>query len=271
MLNALDVLEAVGKSESDIALSAVARNVGVSKSGVFRILSTFESRGYAEKGPGGGWRLGPRIIELGVGVPQRTLLTTAAPLMEALTKETLESTYLSVRDGFSMITLHTLEPDQTIRVHLPVGARTPANCTVSGLAVLANMDEQELLAMLPDELEGTAPASIVDRARLMEELRIIRERGYAAFLGHGGRIQGRGRTDLRCHRTGRGKPGDFRAEQPAFRLAVARTGTKSAKGGAANIQATRLCRPVVRCRGCRAGGPGAGGGAFPSQFVRGPA
>ena len=68
-----------------------------------------------------------------------------------------------------MITLHTLEPDQTIRVHLPVGARTPANCTVSGLAVLANMDEQELLAMLPDELEGTAPASIVDRARLMEE------------------------------------------------------------------------------------------------------
>ena len=90
-----------------------------------------------------------------------------------------------------MITLHTLEPDQTIRVHLPVGARTPANCTVSGLAVLANMDEQELLAMLPDELEGTAPASIVDRARLMEELRTIRERGYAAFLGHGGRIQGR--------------------------------------------------------------------------------
>lgn len=43
LLNALDVLEAVGKSESDIALSAVARNVGVSKSGVFRILSTFES------------------------------------------------------------------------------------------------------------------------------------------------------------------------------------------------------------------------------------
>lgn len=223
------------------------------------------------EGAGRGWRLGPRIIELGVGVPQRTLLTTAAPLMEALTKETLESTYLSVRDGFSMITLHTLEPDQTIRVHLPVGARTPANCTVSGLAVLANMDEQELLAMLPDELEGTAPASIVDRARLMEELRIIRERGYAAFLGHGGRIQGAGPHRSSMPPDGSWQAWGFPRRAAGFPIGGCTNWDKERKGGAANIQATRLCRPVVRCRGCRAGGPGAGGGAFPSQFVRGPA
>nr|WP_240337725.1 helix-turn-helix domain-containing protein [Bordetella pertussis] len=63
------MLEAVGKSESDIALSAVARNVGVSKSGVFRILSTFESRGYAEKGPGGDGAWGPGSSNSGWACP----------------------------------------------------------------------------------------------------------------------------------------------------------------------------------------------------------
>ncbi|RSB99749.1 IclR family transcriptional regulator [Bordetella bronchiseptica] len=253
LLNALDVLEAVGKSESDIALSAVARNVGVSKSGVFRILSTFESRGYAEKGPGGGWRLGPRIIELGVGVPQRTLLTTAAPLMEALTKETLESTYLSVRDGFSMITLHTLEPDQTIRVHLPVGARTPANCTVSGLAVLANMDEQELLAMLPDELEGTAPASIVDRARLMEELRTIRERGYAAFLGAWRPDTGGGAAPI-FDATGR-VVASLGISAPSSRLSEGRLHELGQRAQEAALQISRQLGYVGRLSAVEAAGP----------------
>jgi DNA-binding IclR family transcriptional regulator len=183
LLHALDVLEALGRSEKEVALSTLARTVGVSKSGVFRILGTFESRGYVEKTRTGSWRLGPKVIELGVGVPQRTLLTSAAPVMEELTRETLESTYLSVRDGFSMITLHTIEPAQTIRVHLPIGARTPANCTVSGLAMLANLDEDELMAVMPDELEATAPASIVDKEELFDELRAIRARGYVTAVG----------------------------------------------------------------------------------------
>ena len=183
LLNALDVLEAVARPRSGSSLSAIARDLEFSKSGVFRILATLESRGYVLKNESGNFEIGPRLFEFGASMPQKQLLTIATPLMERVTASTNESTYLSVLTGFSMVTIHTVEPTQTIRVHMPVGASAPANCTVSGLAMLANLHDHELQAILPEHLEGTAPDSIVDKAKLLAELGRIRARGYAISVG----------------------------------------------------------------------------------------
>jgi DNA-binding IclR family transcriptional regulator len=182
--HAFDVLEELSQSEVGVPLSALARSVQISKSGVFRILQTLQARGYVDRTPAGGYRLGYGVLELGLRVPERALVTAAAPVMDMATATTQESTFLSVLDGFSNVTIHTVEPSsQFVRVHLDIGSRTPANCSVSGLVLLAYLDEQQLATVLPARLEKSAAGTIADRRALARELRKIRSQGRAAGVG----------------------------------------------------------------------------------------
>src|SRR5918995_4910222 len=61
---ALDVLDALADSPDGRTLAELAGAAGLPKSSVFRYLATLEGRGYVERGEGGRFRVGRRLVPL---------------------------------------------------------------------------------------------------------------------------------------------------------------------------------------------------------------
>jgi DNA-binding Lrp family transcriptional regulator len=64
--NAFAILDLLGRRPRGMGVSEIARELGLSKSSCFNILSTLLRAGAVEKrGPSTAWHLGPKLVELG--------------------------------------------------------------------------------------------------------------------------------------------------------------------------------------------------------------
>ena len=180
---ALDVLELLARHRGDVALADLARALGMSKAGVYRILTTMSARGYVDKSPRRTYRLGVRAWELGCAVPELRLVTVAAPFMERLTSTTRESSILGMLVGFDVVYLHRIDAFQAVRVHTDIGTRIPVHATSTGIALLSQFDPEQFGALMPSVLEAFTPHTTTDRDQLRAEVTRTARRGYAIAVG----------------------------------------------------------------------------------------
>jgi DNA-binding IclR family transcriptional regulator len=76
--------------------------------------------------------------------------------------------------------LERVESSRAVRVPASVGWRNPAHCTAVGKVLLAHTPESRLTAVLGKaRLRAYTQNTITSVARLREELRRVRERGFA--------------------------------------------------------------------------------------------
>lgn len=182
--HALDVLEALAAERRGAALADLARKLSISKSGLYRILSTLSARGYAAKTEERSYRLGVRLWELGCRVRDVELVEIAAPFMQALTRASDETCQLGILVGFDVVYVHRVEAGRAVRVHTEIGSRIQAHCTSTGMALLASLPAERLAEVLPKTLKGMNRYTITDRAKLLAELARVRRRGYAIGRGY---------------------------------------------------------------------------------------
>ena len=137
--NALDLLEALCEEEEDVRISHLSEKLGMNKTSVFRLLATFENRGYVEREKGTGkYRLGLSAYETGQKILSRMwLLRKARSIMERLARETNEAVYLAVRRGSESLFLEVADTLQQVKIISLVGRRFPMGQTAVGLALLA--------------------------------------------------------------------------------------------------------------------------------------
>src|ERR1700732_813958 len=91
-----------------------------------------------------------------------------------------ETAYLSVLDGAEALVLERVESSRAVRVPASVGWRNPAHCTAVGKVLLAHTPESRLTAVLGKaRLRAYTEKTITSLAQLREELRLVRERGFA--------------------------------------------------------------------------------------------
>ena len=129
--NALDVLEALGEGPEDIRISNLSSRLGLNKTSVFRLLATFERRGYVEKEDHNGtYRLGLTAYEIGQKFLQRMeLLRKAKPHMERLAYACDEAVYLAVPRGVEVLFLDMVDTSQQVKTAPLVGQRFPIRIT----------------------------------------------------------------------------------------------------------------------------------------------
>jgi len=132
--NALHLLEALCDSGQEVNISELSKRLGLRKSTVFRLLMTFQRRGYVEKeGTTHGYRLGLTAFEIGHKcISHITLQDIARSAMENLALETRESIYLAVRRDQEICLLGLAEKPQQVRVTSLVGSRIPLAGTAAG-------------------------------------------------------------------------------------------------------------------------------------------
>jgi len=143
--NALDVLEALCDEQDDIQISRLSEKLSMNKTSVFRLLATFENRGYVEREETTGrYRLGLSAYEMGQKFLSRMgLLSKSRPLMQKLVRECDETVYLVVRRDHEVLFLDLADTTQQVKIISLAGQRFPLATTAVGRLMLAHLPETE--------------------------------------------------------------------------------------------------------------------------------
>ena len=182
MMKLLDVL---AQHPDPAALKQIALETGLHPSTAHRILSAMAQSGFVERGEGGTYRLGIRLLELGSLVKSRiSLRETAMPAMLKLHAATGESVNLGIRAGDEIVYVErTSSGRSAVRVVHIVGARAPLHTTATGKLFLVE-DGMERVRDYARRtgLPGSTPASLTEIGTLEKELDKVRRHGVAFDL-----------------------------------------------------------------------------------------
>ena len=180
---AIDVLEVLDGSRHALRLSDIARRAGLPVATTQRILGVLESRGRVER-DGNGYRPGVGLIfGAHAYLTSSPLITAARPVLQDLAAETGLTASLFRRVGWARVVLARVGGTRPLRYQLPVGERLPLHLG-AGKAIAAWLSEQEIDDFLAqaDDLLG-ADGGPLDRDRLRDDLKRIRDRGFSDARG----------------------------------------------------------------------------------------
>ncbi|HEY2255828.1 MAG TPA: IclR family transcriptional regulator [Variovorax sp.] len=104
------------------------------------------------------YALGPLAFELGLAAAQRyDLRGMFRPTLERLAAEAADTAYVHIRSGYEAVCLDMVEGPSAIRVvPLRIGSRRPLGLGAGGLAILAQLEEdeaQDILAQVAPYIE----------------------------------------------------------------------------------------------------------------------
>jgi DNA-binding IclR family transcriptional regulator len=171
---ALAILAAFTESRPEVGVSELARELGMHKSTVSRLLGTLEARGLVRRA-GDRFLPGPELARLGSLAAQGlALLPVARPELARLAEETGETVNLAVRQGDRALNVHQVATAHFVGLTDWAGRATPLHATANGKVLLAYGD-----GGVPAVLEAITERTIVDRHALEEELERTKSRGYA--------------------------------------------------------------------------------------------
>ena len=162
---------------SDLAVAA-----GLPMPTAYRVVMTLTSEGYLDHLPNGEYRPGVRTLTLGTAALRSLdLVGIATPKLTDLGQRTGETVNLAVLSGDRVLYLVRLRNSDLVTANIQVGSTLPAVHTSIGKLLLAYLDEADLEARITDASfsANSGPNAKLSLAELREELRVIRDQGWA--------------------------------------------------------------------------------------------
>ena len=192
--NALDVLEALSEIDDDVRISQLSEKLAMNKTSVFRLLATFENRGYVEREEQSGkYRLGLSAYEIGQKFLSRMgLLRHARPVVERLARSCNEAVYVAVRRRSDVLFLDMVDTTQKVKIVSIVGKRYPLESTAAGQVLLAFNHAKEIASADNLPLDSKPHVAIrgqgymMDNGALGEGITSV----AAPLFGSGGKLHG---------------------------------------------------------------------------------
>jgi IclR family transcriptional regulator, KDG regulon repressor len=181
---ALTLVETIAEHPG-LGVSELARRVGGSKSQVFRLLYTLETRGYVNKDhTSRTFSLGYRALYLGERAKRQTdLIRVAQPYLDELAEKSRENVHLIIRDGVRSVCVGLCESPQNLRLYAQLGRRGPLHAGGGSKVLLAFAPPEVREAVTARPLERFTSDTITDPERLTAVLEAIRRDGYHVALG----------------------------------------------------------------------------------------
>lgn len=137
--NALHLLETLATDGERCSLAQLSDRLDMTKANIFRLMATFESMGYVERGERSGeYQLGMAAFETSQKLLARMpLLRHARPVMSHLARQCDEAVYLVVRRGQDALFLDMADNDQKVNVAPLTSYRFPLATCAPGKLLLA--------------------------------------------------------------------------------------------------------------------------------------
>ena len=176
----MNLLDALAEQEESSSLKLMAEQTGLHPSTAHRILNDMVACRLVERGDGGTYRLGLKLLELGNLVKARLSVREAAQVpMRTLHKLTGETVNLSVRQGDEIVYIDRAYSERSgMQVVRAIGGRAPLHLTSVGKLFLASDDTNQVRAYVTRTgLSGHTKNSITDLHKLEAELNQVRKVG----------------------------------------------------------------------------------------------
>lgn len=184
VVKALQVLEALAHSDQPRGVSELARQLGFSKSNVYRLLETLRESSYVSRVAGGNsFELSLKMWHLGARVTARLDIKAAAsPYLKELRDKTQETSRLTVLHGEQGICIAQIETELPMRIQTPIGGTLLLYCSATGKAMLA-FQSQEFIDGIASSMQRFTPTTAANRTDLLVQLEQIRSDGFAMNFG----------------------------------------------------------------------------------------
>jgi IclR family KDG regulon transcriptional repressor len=179
---ALRILLLFKFNKSEWGVTEIARELGMQKSTVYRLLTTMQAFGFIRKSDdGSAYRLGLSLFELGSVVANSfDFRDTAVVYMRKLAEQCGESIHLGILSDHEVMSIEAVETQSSLKPTIIIGGRAPLYCTSIGKALLAFLPADERAAIIKSiNFKKFTKQTIVNCKRLEEELELTGKRGYA--------------------------------------------------------------------------------------------
>jgi DNA-binding IclR family transcriptional regulator len=175
---ALDLLQAVADSPEPAGMAALGAQLGLDKSTASRLLRYLHGHGYLTRDPNSRrYEVGPKLMVLAATTLRHyNLRSVAEPTLVELRDATGETIGLHIRVGSERLCIAGAESTHVIRRVVPLGERAPLYLGPSSKAILAQLSDGEIDAIL------VAAGDPVDRGALFKQLKFVRDNGYLAVV-----------------------------------------------------------------------------------------
>jgi len=182
---ALSILECFSDSAQELSLKQLSEKTGLYKSRILRLCGTLMAHGFLIRLEGSLYRLGPKLMMLGkVYERANTLISISRPILRELASITGESAKLFVIQGTKRICLVREKGTYPLGYHVEEGESFELYAGAGGKALLAYTSREFRDQVLGEKvLQRLTPTTIVERSRLEQEFRAVREQGYASSSG----------------------------------------------------------------------------------------
>ena len=179
--HALQLLDLFAKQRR-LTIGEVAKHLAVAPSTASRLVAMLHVHGYvARDAESRAYVIGTKMREVGIAaVRELDIRPQLRPYLEALSADTGETVQVGILQGQTVVFLDCVEGWHRLRVTSRVGELLPAHSLSTGKALLAELQDQEFLALYPREnLQRMTRRTTTSRSSLQRELVLVAKRGYA--------------------------------------------------------------------------------------------
>lgn len=184
LYNALKVLDLLSEHD-ELGVTEISKALHISKTGVFKMLYTFEKKKYVAKTTDSKYRLGIKFVDYGSIILERqNILDLARPFIQRLRDKHNETTHLGVLDDdLDIIFMLKEASTASIQMASRVGSKMPFYATAAGKTLVANNLDEEIKDKIRSySFVKFTENTITDYERLNNQFKKIKEQGYGEDL-----------------------------------------------------------------------------------------
>lgn len=177
----LAVIQGFSSRKRGMTISQLSLRVGLSRAAVRRCLYTLVKLGFADTEDRHYFFLRPRILSLGYSyISSMPLLATAQPALEQMSRQSRESCWIGMLEGYEVICIAHANATRIMSVDVRVGSRVPTYCTAMGQVLLASLPAEEQESHIAQiKFIRHTKNTVCSAARLRQVLRLVQRNGYA--------------------------------------------------------------------------------------------
>jgi IclR family transcriptional regulator, KDG regulon repressor len=182
--NAIRILRAFKMDQPQKGVRELAKELGLGKSSVQRILTTLASEGLVQKNKETNkFELGLSVVELSsIVLGNIDLHTESRPILTDLANKCGETAHLAILDGNHVVYLDKIESKTSNKVPSHLGLHNYAHCTSSGKLLLAHSGTYLVDLVIQNGLDAITAKTIIEPDRFREELKTILKHGYSVSV-----------------------------------------------------------------------------------------
>jgi len=182
LMNGLKILEQFDENNTELTVKEVGEATDLNNSSVWRLVYTLEYMGYLNKMPGKErYTLGFKGLKFAKIILNKLRIRgIAIPYLKKLALDLNINVNLTVLGDNEVVLISTFSAPDIPDNHFHIGRSFPLYCSSSGKLLCANLSQDKRNKIINNlKFKELTKNTITNKEELKENLKIIKERGYA--------------------------------------------------------------------------------------------